>query len=194
MNRDDADMEKKKPGYFEEALSDFAHDAASGGAIRHMADLGYSADQIMQRLDFPTPRARVEKTIFQYMIKTGMLLEALPADEASMKKILLKNPSPAHLSSYLSERIRLNEEENSYLACPFGMIRRDREARMQRMLSSLTSRETEYILGIPWKPQIMYHRLNGRMREAGIQLALHTGMEWKFYFLKSCEVICVSGL
>lgn len=191
MNGDDDDMEKKKPGYFEEALSDFTHDAASGGAIRHMVDLGYSADQIIQRLDFPTPRARVEKTICQYMIKTGMLLESLPSDESSMQKIILKNPTPAQLSAHLAERIRLNEEANSYIACPFGTIRRDREARMQRLLSSLTSREKEYILGIPWKPQIMYHRLNGRMREAGIQLALHTGIEWKFYFLKSHEIICV---
>lgn len=184
-------MEKKKPGYFEEALSDFTHDAASGGAIRHMVDLGYSAEQIMQRLDFPTPRSRVEKTILQYMIKTGMLLEKLPADEAAMEKSTLKNPSAAQLSSYLSDRILLNGEENSYLACPFGTIRRDREARIQRMLSSLTTREKEYLLGIPWKPQVMYHRLNGRMREIGIQLSLHTGMEWKFYFLKTNELLCV---
>ena len=49
--------------YFDEALSDFVHDAASGGAIRHLVDLGYSLTQIMQALSYPTPRERVQKTV-----------------------------------------------------------------------------------------------------------------------------------
>ena len=29
---------KEKPQYFEEALMDFTHDVASGGAVRHLVD------------------------------------------------------------------------------------------------------------------------------------------------------------
>lgn len=46
----------EKPGkYFQDALSDFVYDAASGRAIRHLTDSGYTAAQIMQQLSYPTP-------------------------------------------------------------------------------------------------------------------------------------------
>ena len=67
--------------YFDEALSDFVHDAASGGAIRHLVDLGYSLTQIMQALSYPTPRERVQKTVYRYMLESGMLLKMLPGLE-----------------------------------------------------------------------------------------------------------------
>ena len=186
-------MKQKKNSYFEEALSDFTHDAASGGAIRHMVDLGYTTEQIMQHLDFPTPRKRVEQTILKYMLKTGLLLEELPLPEASFERTVLESVTPARLSSCLAERIQRSGEENAYLACPFGTIRRDREIRLGRMLSCLTSRERDYLTGIPWEMQVMYHQLNSRMREISIQLALHTDVVLNFYFLKSRELLSISG-
>ena len=51
--------------YFKSALSDFTYEAASGGAIRHLADLGYTVKQISGQLSFPTPFARVQKTVWQ---------------------------------------------------------------------------------------------------------------------------------
>lgn len=64
-------MEKRD--YFQEALANFTFDAASGGAIRHLADLGYTAAQIMKRLDFPTPYERVQQTIWEHFLQTGVL-------------------------------------------------------------------------------------------------------------------------
>lgn len=183
-------MEKKeKQKYFEEALSDFVHDVASGRAIRHLVNSGYTTDQIMQRLDFPTPRERVEQTVYRCMTESGTLLEALPVPEESMEMILLKDAKPAQFASILSEYLSKDGEENSYVSCPFGMIRRDREARLARITACLTAREREYLLGIPWKMQIMYHRLNSRMWEISLQMAAHSDIEMKFYFLKSRKII-----
>ena len=39
--------------FFKSALSNFTHEAASGGAIRHLADLGYTVDWITRELTFP---------------------------------------------------------------------------------------------------------------------------------------------
>lgn len=50
-----------RPGYFQTALSNFAMDAACGGAIRHLTDLGYTLDQIVERLDYPASRAKVRQ-------------------------------------------------------------------------------------------------------------------------------------
>ena len=64
--------------YFKSALSDFTHEAASGGAIRHLADLGYTARQITERLTYPTPYERVRKTVWKHLIDTGIVLTQEP--------------------------------------------------------------------------------------------------------------------
>lgn len=64
--------------YFRNALSDFTYEAASGGAIRHLADLGYTVKQISGQLSFPTPYARVQKTVWQRLLETGVLLTEEP--------------------------------------------------------------------------------------------------------------------
>ncbi len=183
-------MEKKeKQKYFEEALSDFVHDVASGRAIRHLVSSGYTTDQIMQRLDFPTPRERVEQTVYRCMTESGTLLESLPVPEENMETVFLKDAKPAQLAALLSEYLGADGEEFSYVSCPFGTIRRDREIRLARMMACLTAREREYLLGIPWKMQIMYHRLNSRMWEISLQMAVHSDAEMKFYFLKSKKIV-----
>lgn len=63
----------EKQDYFQAALANFTFDVASGGAIRHLADLGYTAAQIMKRLDFPTPYDRVQQTIWDHFLQTGVL-------------------------------------------------------------------------------------------------------------------------
>lgn len=65
-------MEEQK--YFKQAISDFTYEAACGGAIRHLADLGYSAKQIMEQLSFPVPYERVQATIWEHYLDTGVLL------------------------------------------------------------------------------------------------------------------------
>lgn len=64
--------------YFKSALSDFTYEAASGGAIRHLADLGYTVKQISGQLSFPTPYGRVQKTVWQRLLETGILLAEEP--------------------------------------------------------------------------------------------------------------------
>ncbi len=51
---------------FQKALSNFTHEVASAGAIRHLADLGLTAEEIAKRLDYPTPIERIRDTMEQY--------------------------------------------------------------------------------------------------------------------------------
>lgn len=60
--------------YFRQALSDFTYEAACGGAIRHLADLGYTVGQIVEQLTFPVPYEKVWKTVWEYYLNTGILL------------------------------------------------------------------------------------------------------------------------
>ena len=66
--------------YFRNALSDFTFEAASGGAIRHLADLGYTVKQISEKLTYPTPYERVRKAVWQHLIDTQVVLTREPGN------------------------------------------------------------------------------------------------------------------
>ncbi len=46
--------------YFAKALQDFTFDVACGAAIRHLHELGYTPEQIADRLDYPISAERVK--------------------------------------------------------------------------------------------------------------------------------------
>ena len=64
--------------FFKSALSDFAFEAASGGAIRHLADLGYTVKQIGEKLTYPTPPERVRGAVWKHLLETGVILTKEP--------------------------------------------------------------------------------------------------------------------
>lgn len=58
--------------YFKNALSDFTFEAACGGAIRHLADLGYTVSQIKEQLAFPLPWKRCGKRYGSTCLTQGL--------------------------------------------------------------------------------------------------------------------------
>ena len=186
-------MERRRR-YFDEALADFVHDAASGGAIRHLVVLGYSLEQMMQSLSYPTPRERVRSTAYRYMVESGLLLQELPG---TFHTVRLPVCDRERLYACLQENIRQNGEQEIYFACPFGVWARQgdtagREGRMRERLSCLNGRERDYVMGIPWEDRMMYHRLNSRMREIGRKLILCPGAGYAYYFLHTG--VCLEGI
>lgn len=65
---------------FKTALSNFATDIACGGAIRHLTDSGYTLDQIVDRLDYPTSRAKVQKIMMEYLYESRVILREEPSE------------------------------------------------------------------------------------------------------------------
>ncbi len=59
--------------YFKKALSNVMFDAASGGAIRHLTDLGYTVKQIAGMLSFPAPYERIQQTVWKYLADNGTI-------------------------------------------------------------------------------------------------------------------------
>lgn len=64
--------------FFQNALSNFTHEVASGGAIRHLTDMGYTVKQISERLDFPTPFERVQRQVWERLLETETVLTEEP--------------------------------------------------------------------------------------------------------------------
>lgn len=74
---------------------------ASRGAIRHLADLGYSAAEIHDRLDFPTPVAQIEEELRAYQAEkdasdtSGVTYEYVKETDAygrtSLRRVAIKH-------------------------------------------------------------------------------------------------------
>lgn len=175
-------MQEGRPQYFEAALSDFVFDVAAGGAIRHLVDRGYSVEQITKKLDYPVPRAKVEKAVYRHMTESGILLSGLPTETETLHIHFLQEQTKERLLEKLAKRLEESGEDNSYMECPFGAWKKKDEKKLQNVLSCLTGREQEYILGVCWEQDIMYHRLTGRMQEIARKLVLNTEEIWRFCF------------
>lgn len=186
--------QKKEPSnqYFQEALSDFVYDAASGRAIRHLADTGYTAAQIVRQLDYTTPFVKVQHTVTRHLRECSILLDKLPIDSEKLQTVILYQDSPENLYPLLAEHVRKNGEENSYVSCPFGILGTLSAGKAASPLSMLTNREREYLAGIAWEPKIMYHRLNRRMLEISVQIAAEI-QGLCFYFLRSGKKCAISN-
>ncbi len=170
--------------YFQDALSDFVYDAASGRAIRHLTDAGYTASQIVQNLDYPTPISKVRHTITRYLKESSILLEKLPIPTESLTAISPNCGTPEELFAFLAPYVNSDGIENSYLSCPFAAGCSKTDRKLAQALSMLTAREREYLEGIEWDQAPMYHRLDRRMLEIGVQTALYAdGIH--FYFIRS---------
>jgi hypothetical protein len=60
---------------FREALNNFTFDVASGGAIAHLADLGFTPSEIQKRLDFPTPYEQVREAYLKWLLDKKIIVE-----------------------------------------------------------------------------------------------------------------------
>lgn len=65
---------------FQSALSDFTFEAACGGAIRHLADSGLTAKQIMEKLDYPVSGERVREALYKHLCDSNVILEESPEE------------------------------------------------------------------------------------------------------------------
>ncbi len=56
-------------GQFEESLRNFTRDFAYGGAIRHLADHGYTAEQVLKEYKYPLSLDTVQKIMDEHLKK-----------------------------------------------------------------------------------------------------------------------------
>lgn len=200
--------------YFKQALSNFVFDMASGGAIQHLTNQGYTVKQIIEKLDVAAPYEKVQEVVWKQLLNNECLLLEAPgsgagqekaeyimekdrfgkrsfrkvvikADETKQihwKEVVFRRQTNGKLEDYLSKKIMKNGEAASYVSCDFGI-------KTNRALDALNEQQKDYILGLPWTKQIVYHKLNVRMRE--IVTALYDAGEFQgeCYFMKEEEKV-----
>lgn len=99
----------QKNSYFQNALANFTFEAASGGAIRHLTDLGYTVAQIRERLDYPVSYERVQKAVWERLVDTGVILLEEPGRAVRKKQTVYVR----EYDKYGKASFRLVSEEGS---------------------------------------------------------------------------------
>lgn len=149
---------------FGQALSDFTFDVACGGAIRHLAGLGYTAKEIHARLSFPVSYERVRQAYTKYLLDEGILLREKPdARKEQQRYAYVQEEGKYGKKSF--RRVAIDpepekNEERAYVACDFGNM----QSQEGFAALGLSPKQREYLEGICWEKQVMYHLLNERMR------------------------------
>lgn len=209
-------MMQEENNYFKRALSDFAYDVACGAQIRHLADLGYTASQILEELDICVPYEKVRKTLTEYLCKKGILLSKRPDivspgktefireydryGRASFRRVAAEKADPAEVrwqertySLAAGKEIRsfLNQktEENGE---EFSYVSCDfgiDSRKMAKSMAALAHHQRDYIQGILWEKSRVYHRLTPCMSEIISRLYEQGIYEGEGYFKKSGEHI-----
>lgn len=132
--------------YFQKALSDFTYETASGGAIRHLADSGYTVRQITEHLDFPTPYERVQKAVWAHLL--------------GQKTILSEKPG----SGEGKESVRYVREYDRYGKASFRrvVVREDVESVAEWTIQTLNGRKTA---------EELFTLLQGKLEANGVEYA-----------------------
>ena len=217
--------------HFQNALSSFTHEVASGGAIRHLTDLGFTAKQIAERLQYPTPFVKVQKEMWQRLIETYVILLEEPGSGKKEKVSYVREYDKYGKSSFrrvvetvgeesgpifwrelvmgtglssksegkdciwnmIQKKLAENGEDYSYVSCDFGVIAYRKPKNYEMLLQLLESRQREYVEGLPWKAQRVYHRMDVRMAEILKQM-LELG-EYNFvcYFMKTLDKLTIES-
>ena len=141
-----------RPEYFQTALSNFATDVACGGAIRHLTDIGYTLDQIVARLDYPTPRTKARRIMMEHLYEKRVLL--------------LSEPSPA----LFAQQTQFVEEQDAYGRRTFRKTSTDHNSQHKMTdtpdLTILSQSEKEAEMQtFLWKESVYDRKRDGKLTE-----------------------------
>ena len=143
--------------YFKKALRDFTVDFASGGAIRAMADKGYTVNEIYNKLDFPTSKEKIKELVWKQYVDTGVIALEEPVTGQVKSKVTYEKVTDDYGRTRYKQVVTKQVVENEYVPCDFGkMIYKDK-ASFEKKLDSLSDKDRDYVLGLPWPLQRVWH-------------------------------------
>lgn len=149
--------------YFQKALQDFAFDAASGDAIRHLADSGMSIKEIAENISFPTPVERIRSTVWKHFLDKGIICLEDPSQRSPKSFEFVKEYTSTGRATFRMVEKESECSETSYYACDFGRIKyKDQQAFME-LMGKLEAADREYVEELPWPLETVYHVADERM-------------------------------
>jgi len=148
---------------FQQAVRNFAHDLASGDAVRHLADRGMTVTEITAHLSFPTKKELVTEMVWKHYLNTGRIRLEEPVGGTVRKVSYVKEEGSLGKTSLRQVVEEIPAPEEGYVRCTFGReLYRDRGAFLKR-LERLSASDREYILDLPWPLADVWHVKDDRM-------------------------------
>ncbi len=147
---------------FNEALGNFITDFAGGGAVRHLASQGLTVSEITEQLDYPLPKAKVAKLVWQYYLDEGIVCLEEPKDY--VEKVSFVKEQDAYGKISMRKVVdKIDRADAKYVLVDFGKrMYQDRETFI-KSLDGLSEKDRDYVLDLPWPLQDVYHIENERI-------------------------------
>ncbi len=154
---------------FNKALTDFMNDFATGDAIRHLADRGFTVPEIKERLDFPASLEHIGSCVWEHFLKTGVICLEDPAGKDTFVRYrTIKETDSFGRISFRQVKEEAKNAPKEYLSCDFGTLIR-KEA---KKLEGLEQRDLDYLLFLPWPAHTVWHVADERMKRISSFIAL----------------------
>jgi hypothetical protein len=153
--------------YFREALKNFTYDSASGGAIEHLAGLGYLPQEIEKMLDFPTPYSQIREYYRNYLVKNKIIVEDKEELSAGRKSEYFVADYDSYGRKTFRRVVEYEKEAvtGTYVSCDFGLRMRADQDKFAKFIEPLNDKQRMYIEGIPWGENKVWHLMDSRMTE-----------------------------
>ena len=151
---------------FNNALGNFINDAAAGGAVRHLADLGHSISEIADELNYPISKEKIAKYMWDHFINTGRISLEEPK-ETYEKASFVKEQDAFGKVSFRRVVEKIDNSKRKYVICDYGRALYKRNPEFLQWLEGLEERDREYIKLMPWPLTPVYHELDDRMKRIG---------------------------
>ncbi|MBE5863020.1 MAG: hypothetical protein E7295_09250 [Lachnospiraceae bacterium] len=150
-------------GYFQKALSRFTVEFAAGNAIRALADKGCTVEEIHERLAFPVSKKAISELVWAHLLDSGTICLYDPKEQPEKIITTYEKVQNAYGKVSFRQVRRSVTLEGEYVACDFGKrLYQNREAFL-RELQALDEKDREYVLGLPWPLETVWHVRNERM-------------------------------
>ena len=156
----------EKPSAFDNALSNFTFGMANKDLICHMAAEGYSVRQIKEATDYPVSVEKIAETVWEFYLETGVIRLTPPGEDDEPRYDYVMDIGKYGKRSF--RRVEANDpikDASNYISLNIGIIKAHDQTRYQKLLDALDSRKHDYIEGLPWPDQKVWHIDNLAIRE-----------------------------
>lgn len=156
---------------FNKALSNFINDAAAGGAVRHLADMGYSISQIADNLDYPISKEKIAGYMWEYFVNTGKICLEEPKQTKDIASFVKEQDSYGRIS-FRRVTKTVDNSDKQYVKCEFGKLLYKKDEEFLKVLQALSVDDREYIELMPWPLNPVYHECDDRLNRIKSKLKL----------------------
>lgn len=156
---------------FNKALGNFVNDAAAGGAVRHLADLGYSIVDIETELNYPISREKIAAFMWEHFVKIGKICLEEPK-LTHEKTYFVKEQDEFGRVSFRKVTENIDNSSREYVKCDFGKKLYQQDSEFMNQLKLLKDDDREYIELLPWPLNPVFHELDDRMERIKSKLSI----------------------